>query len=61
MEWTCDTGEIVTWKWSAARPEDSGVDAEPPYPISIHIDGRRLRGAEAKRWKQRIEAEGPRP
>lgn len=53
MEWTCETGERVTWEW--AEPESD----EPRYAIRIHVDGRRLRGAESKRWKQRLEAEFP--
>ena len=55
MEWTCETGEVVTWTWSQPSAGDAGDVVEAPYAIRIHIDGRRLRGAESKRWKQRIE------
>lgn len=57
MEWTCETGELVAWQWSQPKHDDSGEPQDLPYPIGIHIDGRRLRGTEAKRWKERIEAE----
>lgn len=61
MEWTCDTGELVTWGWAESEVDapEQARDGGDRYPISIRLDGRRLRGAEAKRWRHRIEAEYP--
>lgn len=59
MEWTCETGESVAWVWAEPAVDDAGGSLDERYPISIHVDGRRLRGVEAKRWRQRIEAQFP--